>query len=490
MHSITSQVTPDKLVNEYFYGRLSLADLQKAAKRTINPELQSLVNQIGVSVAKESEISRWTPREKKQFIEKNKAENDYKLLNFSNLNSNEIHRIASEIFTTKTMKGQPVDFDGIEEETRKFDGELDSASEEDLGHISVRQEIQLSNEEVSIRIQTLDVASFTQELGLIDQEKYRGDLGNDKLQILDLISYNNESILRQTSARGSDFWLFKRLFEGIEQAKQEIALNPLAWRGSDIIGKPQRIDVYVDEYFGQTRVHRKQKSAARALHFTKNGYSMRISRGDGNCFTNSLAAGLMDVVKKNPDYRGTLIEKLREFQSCQDPYVLLDTGLSAPPYSQSFRKNEDFIKLIKDLEQGKKDLGNHTMAAFSRVLRYVLTLDQFKNVYIEGTSQRVGKELGFANIFTFNKAFGLNARVLVLEAKPFIDEESVEHLNEQDPEDPSSIFRASGTQDGRGIDDPQTKMGMVRIADLLREEPGESFNIIRTDGHFNLMVKV
>lgn len=265
----------------------------------------------------------------------------------------------------------------------------------------------------------------------------------------------------------------KESVEGIEQAKQEIALNPLAWEGPDIIGEPQSIEDYVNEHFGKTQTPRKKKSAARALHFRENGYSMRIARGDGNCFTNSLAGGLMDVVKKNPGYRKTLIKKLREFQRCKDPYVL----------SQAFTKNEDFKKLIEDLEQGKKDLDNHTMAAFSRVLRYVLSLEKFENVIVDRVDRKVGELIDFSGIFAFNKAFELNARVLILEAAP----SSGGKLNPYDPESSSYIFRTSGTLNDD--DDPETKMGLVEITDFLKKEPDESFNIMRVDGHFNLMVK-
>ncbi|QVL57309.1 MAG: hypothetical protein KFB93_07985 [Simkaniaceae bacterium] len=98
-----AQASPDQLVNSYLDGNSSFTDLQTAAKRTSNPELQSLVNQIGVRVARESEISRWTPSEKKQFIEKNKGETVYKSLKSGDLGANEVHRVASEIFTTKTL---------------------------------------------------------------------------------------------------------------------------------------------------------------------------------------------------------------------------------------------------------------------------------------------------------------------------------------------------------------------------------------------------
>lgn len=265
--------------------------------------------------------------------------------------------------------------------------------------------------------------------------------------------------------------------------QQKILENPF-WRGP-IIDKPQTIQDYAHSHFGNTRNLRKQRSNDRIMHFANQGYIMRIARGDGNCFTNSLAGGLMDVITKDPSYRETLIDKLLTLQNKTTPYVLEDNGSSAPSYSQSFTKEKDFTQVLNALMDQQEELDNDTMAALSRILRYVLTLEKFHDDFIESAPKIVGENIDFTNIYTFNKAFNLNARVLVVEAYSTQNRSGEEILNQQDPETASSIYRIEGSDPEKYFDESP----IVDINQLLEQESHESFNVIRVDGHFDLMVK-
>ncbi|MEM8727636.1 MAG: ubiquitin carboxyl-terminal hydrolase family protein [Chlamydiota bacterium] len=104
-NTITSNIS-DRSVNDYLDGKTSLAELKVAAKRIDNQDLKSLIHDIGVRVARDSEISRWKIDDQKSFIKENIQGTSYGQIKVDELNVGEIQRIAAQILTTKTIQSE------------------------------------------------------------------------------------------------------------------------------------------------------------------------------------------------------------------------------------------------------------------------------------------------------------------------------------------------------------------------------------------------
>jgi hypothetical protein len=185
-------------------------------------------------------------------------------------------------------------------------------------------------------------------------------------------------------------------------------------------------------------------------------------RGDGNCFVNAAAAGLLNKINKDPSYLGKLIAIIEAYDTSHKIYVQKDPS-AQEEHHINFYKAGDFRQVVYKLKQLQPTLlfeDDHFNAAFTRILRYILT----HSAPQDAVSERCGTEIDSIAVWDLSRIFELNAKVAV-----------VEGATPADSQGPDSFLVTYGDMNQSIIDTNQRYSDTEKTAD---------FVILRKSGHF------
>ena len=147
-------------------------------------------------------------------------------------------------------------------------------------------------------------------------------------------------------------------------------------------------------------------------------------RGDGNCFVNATAAGLLNKIHKDASYLGKLTSIIEAYEASPNIYVQKDLGAQEEHHT-NFYKASDFLQVLQKLKtQDPKTLFNDDLfnAAFTRILRYILSHSAPK----DAVSLRCGTEIDATAVWDLRKIFDIDAKVAVIEGATPADSQGPE----------------------------------------------------------------
>lgn len=147
-------------------------------------------------------------------------------------------------------------------------------------------------------------------------------------------------------------------------------------------------------------------------------------RGDGNCFVNASAVGLLNKLNKDPSYLGKLTSIIEAYQESPSIYVQKDPA-SKEEHHTNFYKASDFLQVLQKLKtQDPKTLFNDDLfnAAFTRILRYILSHSAPK----DAVSLRCGTEIDATAVWDLRKIFDIDIKVAVIEGATPADRQGPE----------------------------------------------------------------
>lgn len=182
-------------------------------------------------------------------------------------------------------------------------------------------------------------------------------------------------------------------------------------------------------------------------------------RGDGNCFANAAAAGLLNKLAKDPAFKGELISTIQAYQESPNIYVKQDPTAQEQHY-RNFHKAGDFALVLNALaKRTPHDLfqDDAFTAAFTRILRYVLTHVSPS----DAVTPRCGEEMDNTAVWDLNKIFNLNVKVAIIEG-----------TTPADSKGPHACIVSEGKDCNQ------------HIQDLSRGRQAADFVILRKSGHF------
>lgn len=185
-------------------------------------------------------------------------------------------------------------------------------------------------------------------------------------------------------------------------------------------------------------------------------------RGDGNCFVNAAAAGLLNKLNQEPHYTAHLISILEAYESSPNIYVQPDPQ-AQESHHKSFFKAGDFRQVLEKLRSQNPNVLFHDdvfNAAFTRILRYILSHSAPK----DAASLRCGTEIDATAVWDFSRVFDLNVKVALIEGESPADEMG-----------PNAFVITQGEYDQSIIDTKDTRPPEVKDSD---------FVIMRKSGHF------
>ncbi len=184
------------------------------------------------------------------------------------------------------------------------------------------------------------------------------------------------------------------------------------------------------QYKGNTPAANKYSARLRAISKHLDYQTIIPTRGDGNCFTNAAAAGLLHLF---PLFKEKFLAVLRTHSQSSLPYLTPDKTSTAPTYSQQFTKKDDFNKVITHLMQYPCDSllkDQLFLAAFSRVIRFILHIQyEHTGVPLDENLLQVGENIDMLGLCALNHAFDVNAALIVLRKdKEFTDPDDFQHI--------------------------------------------------------------
>ena len=176
-----------------------------------------------------------------------------------------------------------------------------------------------------------------------------------------------------------------------------------------VVQRPKSVSQYLDlEYKGSTPEAKRCRIRLHniEMHYAK--HQVYPVRGDGNCFCNAALAGLLSIPNQRENIAKIFAEKQKE-----EGYIEPDSS-SGISHLTFFNKEADLSLVISCLE--KKNLTTQNLledykftSAFSRVLRYILNLEN------EELCPRInGQECDIQAIFYINAIFNIQAKGVVL----------------------------------------------------------------------------
>jgi hypothetical protein len=239
-----------------------------------------------------------------------------------------------------------------------------------------------------------------------------------------------------------------------------------SWKGPKIIQNKEKPSDFVE---------REYKYAAKDSKYVERISALKThiffpTRGDGNCFSNAVAAGVL--LTTSPE---ELLNKLNNYLNNNFSYITDDTSLTGPEYAKSIIKDDDFSKVIRFLleTENKNELikEDDFMCRISRIIRYILCIEGTTDVYIDAPLLESGQDIDLFHVLTINKIFGEKVVGLVLRSGSA----------EFDPKDPKKIYKIEGTE---GPFSESTKSEEISIDEI----PSRDFYILRHGAHFLLSI--
>ncbi len=287
-----------------------------------------------------------------------------------------------------------------------------------------------------------------------------------------------ETISRATPKLRSE----QKQIRGESKAVSDAAIHPLVEnKGPQIIQPRQSVESFIRASYSGAATERNKKYSERIRNISKAFSKSDIYpvRGDGNCFTNSAAAGLLHVIGKNEEKRQETAQIITNYQTRDTPYILPDVTQTAPQYNKVFTKEGDF-KAVLDRINGdtfeiSELIGDQSfISAFSRVIRYILVCEREQGGFEEGDIPgRCGEEIDMEAVVLLNRLFRVNASLIVLQGPN----------QASDPENPHEALQLVGRERFEG----QRIVDMSQIDSRVIE--GEfDFLILRKSGHFLAML--
>jgi hypothetical protein len=246
------------------------------------------------------------------------------------------------------------------------------------------------------------------------------------------------------------------------QAQEELPPEFLAMLAEDTAQLPPVIQPLLDaasfiqhSFSGNTALAEKSKRRLHRISCFFGIDSYVPVRGDGNCFLNATAAGLLNYIEGSPGKIQKIINTLAAYKESPHPYL------------EGFNKNRDFDLVMNQLRTNpspRNALDDVFTSAFARVLRYTIS-----QATVEGdVSLQDGDYIDMNAIYALNSVFDINAKIAVLEGN-----------GHADPAEPSffcilqgKIENAEGT-----IIDTTTRYPE-------RRDHEADFLIVRKSGHF------
>ncbi len=138
-------------------------------------------------------------------------------------------------------------------------------------------------------------------------------------------------------------------------------------------------------------------------------------RGDGNCFCNAAVAGLVASIVKNPRIKSSILEKIKNAEAAEFPYITPDTSPNALEYGKKFSKADDFKTVLERLEgQASSEWLNDFdfTSKFSRVIRSMLLIEDNNQ---DAQLRSFGNEMEATFIYGLYRIFDLNIKLAILE---------------------------------------------------------------------------
>jgi len=259
----------------------------------------------------------------------------------------------------------------------------------------------------------------------------------------------------------------KKALESLNAGHLDPALAALlpaeALQAPKSLQNPMTEKTFIDHHYGG----KTPDAVFFATRFSSIGRFFKLNtfvpvRGDGNCFVNAAAAGLLNKINKDPSYLSKLIAIIEAYENSPEIYVQKDPSAKEDQHI-NFYKTKDFRQVVSKLTQLHPTIlfeDDHFNAAFTRILRYILT----HSAPEDAVSKRCGTEIDSTAVWDLSRIFDLNAKVAVVEGPTPADSQG-----------PDSFLVTYGDMNQSIIDTKQRHSDTEKTAD---------FVILRKSGHF------